>query len=137
MNAKPRPMSNQQAFDNVWQHFIVERHPLAYVTNPEGRVVSCLYRTGDGENGCAIGCQIPDEMVRAQRLVDDNPSVATMLEDHAMCADYFAHCDDEFLGQLQGAHDDVAVHGGEDKHEQLRARLVTLASEHGLVVPTV
>jgi hypothetical protein len=81
-----KPTGNQDAFDRVWQHFVIEQNPFCVAydgpTDPN-RVVAarCLYRrsysnetdeglaettklgVNDGDcNGCAIGCMLPDSI---------------------------------------------------------------------------
>lgn len=48
-------MNNQEAFDKIWDWFVVQRKPMS--TNG----VSCRYR-GDGGAKCAVGVLIPDEL---------------------------------------------------------------------------
>lgn len=50
-----KPMSNQEAFDRVWQRFVVEKAPIASTG------IACRYRLGDS-HGCAIGVQLPDDL---------------------------------------------------------------------------
>lgn len=54
------PGSNQEAFNRVWQRFVVEKAPRAV----EGINKMCVYRSEQGE--CAFGLQLPDEFYRPE-----------------------------------------------------------------------
>jgi hypothetical protein len=56
-------LTNQEAFNEVWNWFVVEKHPKS-VGEPGSRYVlgnDCKYRGPNG-NKCAIGVLIPDEL---------------------------------------------------------------------------
>lgn len=118
MQTKPQPRSNQEAFNNVWQHFIVENHPQA--RTEQGY---CRYRTSNGL-ACAIGCQVPDKLVSDS---DDNTSLGILLEQKWKA--HFAYVDPILLSELQGIHD------SSDDYEELKERLTLLAADHGLCIP--
>lgn len=133
MQHKPRPHSNQQAFDNVWQHFITEQHGPA--TDPEG---FCRYRTDDNTNGCAIGCQLSDRQVK--QLVRHGYARASIGQPLRLrsIARTFREVDATLLGALQRAHDAAAASGLQlDFHTELRRRLHALAAEFGLCTHAV
>jgi hypothetical protein len=50
------PKTEQEIFDRVWQHFVVEENPLSY-----DETGSCKYR-GCGGAKCAVGIFIPDDL---------------------------------------------------------------------------
>lgn len=118
---KPRPMSAQEAFDNVWQHFVVEGNPLAVAA-----MKGCLYRVmnddGTPINGCAIGCQIPDALWKSQF---EGRSVLALVETYPEMREYFLQVPTALLGELQEAHD-----GG-----SLRENLEKVARKFYLTVP--
>lgn len=142
MQHKPRPLSNQDAFNNVWQHFIVERHDKA-AAGP-----MCLYRTEDGQNGCALGCQIPDEFIRRYQLVSRNPDAASLLDTDPEITQYFIAVNEELLVLLQGAHDNKANqwdtwgdgaplvdNESTDFHTLLTRRMHFIAGKFALTIP--
>lgn len=104
MQAKPRPANRGEALLNVWRHFIIEGHPQAI--SPDGL---CQYRTHDGTNGCAIGCQLPDDFELLDELVGLNLSygeyesgVSDVLDSVAA----YLNVHGEDLELLQEAHDE-------------------------------
>lgn len=147
---KPRPLSAQDAFNNVWQHFIVENHPRA--VNPKNDTVSpfsCLYRVlndnGTPINGCAIGCQLPNDLYDPifeghsfhglfsaspssfQPLPDSRPRLAensTVQQILFAFQEYFSLVDVDFLSRLQNAHDIAS------DNENLRDKLIYIAETH-------
>lgn len=139
-DVKPRPMSNQKAFNNVWRHFIIEKHPIA--KNSDGG--NCMYRgvLNDTVVGCAIGCQIPNDFPDLARITSDNPEINVIIPGNtsytslskdtiAAIADYFRNVDSRLLVKLQSAHD---AYGPQDI-KFFEARLRNVASEFGLEIP--
>ena len=128
MIAKPRPTTSQEAFNNVWQHFVVEQHPRA-VSHAAQR---CSYRTHDNLNGCAIGCQLPDELADG---LDSLPQVGItrVLEKRPAVAEYFKGVDPRLLSELQSAHDQGSPW---TFRPYIKKRLEQLAKNFNLTVPT-
>lgn len=56
-------MTNQEAFDKVWDHFITKRNPPAYTASSRLAPV-CLYRSAAGP--CAVGVLIPDDVYQEE-----------------------------------------------------------------------
>jgi hypothetical protein len=122
----PRPLSNQQAFDNVWQHFIVDRNPRAV----QGGM--CCYRTTDGRM-CAVGCQLPDALY----LPDMEATAAsTAVGENSAVAEYFRHVTPTLLNALQHAHDAPRPRAAEDEYAAMARKLRDVATEYGLTVPS-
>lgn len=119
MNVKPRPMSNQEAFNNVWQHFIVERNPRCI-----GDSGMCLYRSYDNTNGCAIGCQLPDELVPPI-----NGGYMSVLLGCPQLRDYFRFVIRECGDDLQLCHDQA------NSLEEMETNLRRMAEHWGLTIP--
>jgi hypothetical protein len=134
-NIKPRPRSNQDAFNNVWQHFIVEGQPRGVrpVRPDESPVIGeydrCLYRGGEGQM-CAIGCQLPADLSLSE--LGNSASLVRLWHACSAVRAQFTHVDLGLLDALQQAHDrrtsaDVA---------QFAAELRVVARRFHLTVPT-
>lgn len=96
------PQNDQEAFDRVWQTFIVELQPRAVGTEiVDDGPPSCVYRTSDGR-GCAIGCQLPDKLYWPKH---EGKSVWTLLDSAADIREHFKNVNTKLLGALQHAHD--------------------------------
>jgi hypothetical protein len=134
---KPRPMNNQQAFDNVWQHFIVEGQPRGVrprrpdeSPDPDiGEFDRCVYRGGEGQM-CAIGCQLPADLNLLD--VQNTVSLESLWHQSPTVRAHFAHVAPGLLDALQQAHDrrtsaDVA---------QFADELRRVARRFQLTVPT-
>ena len=92
-------MTNQEIFDKVWNHFVVERKPRSILMDNALRQV-CKYRDGRG-NACAVGLFIPDA-VYAPRL-----EILPLTALHRGC--YLPNVSQDSLPlfcALQGVHDD-------------------------------
>jgi hypothetical protein len=122
-------MTNQEAFDRVWQYFVVEGHPAGLSTASAVPV----YRDRETGNRCAIGCLLPDSMelgtydgacVRVEALIDDNGDAAAL----------FSDCERGFLGELQDAHDAHAGHSGFG--DAFADDLAYIAHRWGLALPS-
>jgi hypothetical protein len=143
-NIKPRPRTNQEAFDNVWQHFVVENNPRATIApedlpdevKPEGGFEDtdtpvCVYR-GEGGKMCAIGCQLPDDLYEPSMECKPVVRLLKVLRARTRVGNYFGHVDTRLLTDLQGAHDwAIGVLHGRDLAERLR----DVAHHWGLTVP--
>ena len=122
------PETEQEIFDLVWQHFIVEKHPRSFVDVSQ---VRCAYRGVDGAR-CAVGLFIPDELYdKSMDFNDDDSGVEPLLD-----AGYFDKDDDlrefirdhvDFLSVLQRAHDSAQY--------PLEGNLRDVATVHKLEVP--
>lgn len=107
MQNQTPPKSNQDAFNRVWQHFIVEKNPRSVqpvVTEDSG----CTYRSvmdGGKINGCGIGCMLPDHLYRREL---ENKSVVVITDDslqYSGITEWFKKCSRSFLSELQLCHD--------------------------------
>jgi hypothetical protein len=98
-------MTPRQAFDKVWQYAVIEDKPLSFVKDG----VQCLYRSPEG-NKCWIGCLIPDEIYEPD-MDDSLDYLALSIENvrarHKSLRKLFHRIPNEFLGQLQAAHDSI------------------------------
>lgn len=123
-----RPYTRQEAFDRVWQWFIVEQHPRAV----DPQAAWCCYRTPDRCTACAIGCLIPDSRYRT---AFDGPYGGTFrdlqkLGDWDAVAQLFSPDDDVFYQDLQQLHDYIPYGSG-----RLEGELRRFADRHGLTIP--
>jgi hypothetical protein len=96
-------MTNQQAFDKVWDWFVVQKNPPSF----DGR--SCRYRANQTPNGprCALGLFIPDEEYTVRI---ENGGIRWLQQAHPdLVARWLPGLGFEFLAQLQWAHDQAAL----------------------------
>jgi hypothetical protein len=131
-------MTDQEALNRVWQHFVVEGQPLAFE-----RAVSyaqCLYfREADGAR-CAVGILVPEELARRMPLTSIMGLFRGFVADSEIIAAEVAAALNgttlSFIEELQMAHDEaasVAMYGG-DGHAVLRRELEQLATREALVI---
>jgi hypothetical protein len=114
-------MTKQEAFDRVWDWFVVQGKPRS--SNPRGE---CFYRGDDGAK-CAVGVLIPDpeykdhfEGICAHALIRDGKLPA--LRNIGL----------EFIADLQQAHDGSDIVEG---YRGIRDGLRDVAERHGLRIP--
>lgn len=117
-------MTNQEAFDKVWQYFVVEGHPKAISGNGK-----CYYRSPDGHK-CAAGCLIPDELYNSRWETSSIEAVMCMDDAIALL---FSRVDPDLLQALQWAHDQAQR---PSFHTDLQVRLRRVAEEFNLPIPT-
>jgi hypothetical protein len=144
MHTQPRPRNRAEALLNVWNHFVVQRHAPGFMLDGY-----CVYRTPAGAEGCAIGCQLPDDFPLLPELVDHNPSLLNIIEDEfgrtdmrydgwqSMIEEYL-HASVQDLIQLQYAHDVAAKHtlGTPEKfRDELALKLREVAREWQVALP--
>lgn len=119
-------MNNQEAFDKVWQWFIVERHGPGMLTRTKingTEVRDCRYFI-DPQTKCAVGCLVSDEI--AATLMD--------LQGITHIADrYFPEIEVKFLVTLRRVHDHSALGG--NFHNELESQLRELIGKFGLHSP--
>jgi hypothetical protein len=121
-NATP-PLDNQDFLDRLWQHFIVEQNLPSL--NHAGR---CVYRN-EKNNGCAIGCMLPDEMaLKADARVYGN-GIMSVMDAFPDIQKWLSAVSPALCQRAQQLHDD---HPHTGMHpDDLRA----LAVDFGLSVP--
>lgn len=128
MNETIQPIaSNQEAFDRVWQHFVVEKGERSL--SPRGQ---CRYRGSRGER-CAAGVLIPDELY--DEGMEDH-GIIELLQyetdvDTTALQEYWRNVDPYLIGKMQWAHDDSC----ERFHEEFEGEMRDIAKDFGLVVP--
>lgn len=93
-------MTNTEAFQRVWTHFIAERRPQALEA---GR---CCYRTKKGDK-CAAGCLIPAELY--DDALEGTP-IAGCVRASLSLLDFFSGMDINLLEDMQDAHDIARQH---------------------------
>lgn len=127
MQNKTKPESTQDSFNRVWQHFIVEKHPQCA---REGTTQACRYRH-EG-NGCAIGCQLPDELIKDEMEGWGICPLMRSGDSHydPKIVDWFSNVSPQFLPEIQSAHD-VSQMPGEMKY-----KFSEVARRFGLTIPT-
>lgn len=125
MKNKTKPRSNQEAFNRVWRHFILEDNEQC-----GSRTIGCSYRGARGQ-ACAVGCMMPYKM--AKKADNDGRDCATDIEtiiNRLPSAEkWFSAVDLHFLESLQCAHDRDGFN--DDKENCLRE----VATSFGLTVP--
>lgn len=112
-------MTNQEAFDGVWNHLITLKSPKSMVGT------HCKYRGNLGAK-CAIGALLPDNLwtpgiegYKIKRLVDIVPEIK----------EFFGPVEISLLDQLQLAHDMNNLIEGRI------ASLTDIATEFNLKIP--
>lgn len=116
-------MTQQEAFDKVWQWFVVEGHGKSMTADRS----SCAYR-GEGGRKCAIGVLLSDEScarILNNMAVDASPQIRELSELQGLGL--------PFLRDLQQAHDCTAY--AEHFTLDIKQRLTKLAATYGLIIP--
>jgi hypothetical protein len=54
---RTEPYTLQEAFDRIWQFFVVDKHPKSLSSNGS----TCCYRSE--YSACAVGCLLPDDLI--------------------------------------------------------------------------
>lgn len=123
-------MNNQEAFDKVWQHFLVEKNPPGY--NVEQGL--CHYVTETGAR-CAIGCLVSPEEARKLEDASEEKGGAAFsgLIDNDLLPESLQDLDRDLGSALQVAHDDAADTAS--FRPTLENRLRQLALDYNLEVP--
>ena len=127
MQNQTPPENKQDAFNRVWQHFIVEKHDQCAVIR-DSNIPKCLYRK-DG-NGCAVGCMMPDEMAKkcdGNQDSDNNFDIFGILERFEDVREWFKNVQKGFLKQLQVSHDMY--------FQDFKEQLESIAARNGLTIP--
>lgn len=127
-------MTNQEAFDAVYRHFIINDAPYSVDIENE-----CMYR-GPGGEKCAGGLLIPDFMYKSSMegkkigalLGDVIVSGGKVAYDYPELVEYFSGTDIGLLKLLQRSHD--ATSYTRDK-KQMTEQLKLIAKEYNLTIP--
>lgn len=122
------PQNNQDAFNRVWQFFILDNH--AKSKSEDG--VRCLYRGyGEGQ-ACVVGCMMPTKMAkRADGKYDacGESAISFIVRVLPSAEEWFNGVDLGFLVALQDAHDSY------DFDSNKFSLLTNLSKAFGLSVP--
>lgn len=125
-------LTDQQIFDKVWQHFVVERGPWSV-----NRYGTCQYRGPRGQK-CAVGVLIPDDMYQPSM---ERIEVGDLVFYHQFQAvvDYLDTTNErraKLLQDLQKAHDEGPYEYTDASFTQaMQDRLMLIAHSYGLTVP--
>jgi hypothetical protein len=148
-------MTNQEAFDKVWDHFVTRGGPPSVdLTGPEP---GCVYRGPNGER-CGAGVLLPDEAydpgmegvaigailgsVQLHQKLHQKRELTIKAADKIRAA--FTEFDRAFVAEIQRAHDEAAVEGGDhcrtpkllpDFPGHVRENLLRVAKVFRLTVP--
>lgn len=131
-------MTEQEAFEINWRHFVVERGAPSYrVTFSIGGFdrIRCLYRGPDGAR-CGVGLLIPDSSYVSE--MDDYPAEELVHEYGSI--EGLSDLDVVFLHDLQQCHDGAAHDAWyssppQDFHVRIEVYLRDLARRYGFEVP--
>lgn len=114
-------MTNQEIFNIVWNHFIVEEgHPSV------GNDGLCMYKGPNGER-CAAGLLIPDEKYKPEmegKSCNEEPVLQALPFGASV----------SFIRELQLAHDDATLTGA-NFHKSIHTSLTRIARTHRLTIP--
>lgn len=117
-------MTNQEAFDKVWNHFIVQNHGQSI--NPVSGF--CKYRSGDPDSPCcAVGVLIPDDLYETNM---ENKGVRFLMGIDAVKS-LFSGVDLQLLRDMQIAHDGHSRQWRKSFEEALRY----IATQWKLTIP--
>lgn len=122
-------MTNQQIFNKVWDHFIVNENPASVVTREDG-TLKCQYRGSNGAK-CAVGIFILDE--EYDKKMEGLCATDLLAESHSRLSQLTSAMG-WFLNRLQSAHDDSAL-VGRHFHRLMKRDLKELARRYSLKVP--
>ena len=122
-------MTNQEIFDRVWNHFIVENNSVSALNN------DCPQYKDEAGNKCTIGILIPDELYR--------PAMEGLSYDSVLCRwPKVLHTivgEDnvvDLLSTLQGIHDYAAwQHETSLNTISSKQELVEVAKNFNLSIP--
>lgn len=106
-------MTDQQALDRVWKHFVVGAAPPSIRAGEtedaeDGEPTptpQCLYRGEHGER-CAFGLMIPNRLYHKSM---EGRDAVFVLSEHPKLRERLAGVSPALLGQLQTAHDAAAI----------------------------
>lgn len=127
-------MNNQEAFDIVWDHFIIKGNAKSMNTN------CCVYRSEDG-NKCAFGLLIPEEFYSrrfegnvASQILSMNHDTHDKFFDVSVVdlaikiQEHLVGVDRSLIIALQNAHDSFPF-------SNLRQRLELISERFNLKLP--
>lgn len=117
-------MNNQDVFNKVWKHFILEQNPFGFDIESK----KCLYLSPSGAK-CAIGCCFPDGMFEASMNM---VSAEGLLDGWNNVKKLFADCSRSFLCDIQNDHDENSV---SSDYEGMQRDFIHTARAWGLEVP--
>jgi hypothetical protein len=144
MSEQDRAARMQDAFDKVWQHFVVERGPMsaAIVTEEmetmaagyEAGDVRCLYSGPEGAR-CAFSVLLTDDEREAAHAAYEGEKASSLIDGLPITRfeDIAGFCD-----ALQNAHDHaarVALSNDDDFHANIEQQLRSFTS-WGVRVPS-
>lgn len=111
-------LTQQQAFDKVWQWFVVDKNPRSMVGT------RCQYRGTSGAK-CALGVLIPDALY--DDILDEGMSYQSVVDRVGLPPWY------KFWKQLQGCHDDTSRE--DDFTTGITDNLTNFATTYSLDIP--
>lgn len=131
-------MTNQDAFNTVWNHFVVGRGLPSYeLSEATTSGFRCLYR-GPHNARCAFGILIPDELYTPFWEDKRAATILRMMESEGDLEFQELFNTSSILGDLQSCHD-TAVEGLvkrlEDFHIAIETKLRQQAVNHSVTIP--
>ena len=122
-----KPLTNQEIFDHIWQHFIVEGNPKSEKDFTGGKKF-CIY----AGTGCAVGCMLTLEDAEVcdgthDELDCGNDIISIQRYRDEIYNGYFNGASINLLDELQYAHDNFF--GNFEKE------LIHVAKKYNLKVP--
>lgn len=128
--------SPQEAFNIVWNAFVVRKEPFSAVENEESCTgFNCLYRGPDGAK-CAAGHLIPDDVFKESW---EGSGIYYLIgRDLEFDLGFTSAKTEQFISKLQEAHDRAAANhlrDNEDFHESIEHSLRNFAMTYSLTLP--
>ena len=132
-----RPITEQEMFDRVWTHFVIEEKPRSAETS--GDLFACRYRSKDGSR-CAVGLFI---LEHEYAVNIEGFSVIVILDSMPETKTLLGSLSNTFLDSMQAAHDglpsgmwkcaDEPMQTG--AQEDVEGRLRIIANAYHLRIP--
>lgn len=122
-------MTNQEAFNRVWDHFVVKKGKPSM--SKDG---NCKYRGPNGAK-CAVGVLIPDEAYRESYDSDGGYSLYTLISDPPVSS-VLCGVTPGLLFAMQHVHDASAKALRRDFHSMVEQGLRELAVVYDLIIPS-
>ena len=124
-------MTKQEAFDKVWEYFIVEEGKPGFREHILDKGPGCQYRTKDGGR-CAIGVLIPDNIY--EHYFEQAGPVAELMNRVSVIGTLLSGLT-IFCEKLQTAHDLCPRSENDNFKSWMKTRLEALSASEGLIIP--
>lgn len=123
-------MTNQEAFNKVWDHFVTNNGKPSLDFRGD-----CLFRGPNGTK-CAVGVLIPDDIYDpAMDDPQEHSTIPHLLRNFPKAKELLRGISGDFLKDLQFAHDSAALQKA-DFGVRVRENLIMVAEAWCLTIPS-